>query len=65
MLSLKQLKTILQSKLFYLLILLLSILYTVYYINNDTITVKNDKTITGKITNIKEYENKKKKKSNL
>ncbi len=58
MLSLKQLKTILQSKLFYLLILLLSILYTVYYINNDTITVKNDKTITGKITNIKEYENK-------
>ena len=58
MLSLKQLKTILQSKPFYLLILLLSILYTVYYINNDTITVKNDKTIAGKITNIKEYENK-------
>ena len=53
-----RLKNILQSKIFYLLILVIALLYTSYTLLNYKVNVKNDNILVGIITDIKINNNK-------
>jgi len=54
----RQLKNILQSKIFYFIILIISILYTIYSLDNINFINKDENVLIGKITNIVLKDNK-------